>query len=120
MRNGFARMRLALLLTLLLSACSRGAEADLATIREARSLTAEWALVNDQAAQRRLTRAYTDAMRKSLREQLRVAASSLTHPDSTYGREIRALLAQPDNADAQELKARAAGLKQIEDGLESA
>ena len=43
-------MRRLLLIALLVAACSKGPEADLPTyIGEARSLGAEWALVNEQA-----------------------------------------------------------------------
>ena len=63
-------MRWLLLLILLPAACSKGAEADLASIGEARSLAAEWALVNEQAGKGRLTTTYTDTMREQLREQL--------------------------------------------------
>jgi hypothetical protein len=44
----------------------------------------------------------------------------LTEPDSPYGDKIAALLQQPDDAAPQELRQRAAALKQIEDKLESA
>jgi hypothetical protein len=113
-------MRWALLLVLFVSACSRGAEADLPSIATARSLGAEWALVNEQAARGRLTRAYVETMRRSFREQLKVTASSLTEPDSRYGHEIDALLALPDSASPDELRAHVAKLRQIERNLESA
>ena len=44
-----------LLLLLLTAGCSKGPQADLPYISEARSLAAEWALVNEQAAQGKLT-----------------------------------------------------------------
>jgi hypothetical protein len=113
-------MRRVLLFCLLIAACSKGPQADLPSIGEARSLGAEWALVNEQAASGRLTPTYTKTMRKELREQLQTTAKSLTEPDSRYGREIQALLAQPDDAPPAVLRAHAAALKQIEDGLESA
>ena len=113
-------MRWAWLFALLLWGCSKGSEADLPAIGEARSLGAEWALVNQQAAAGKLTGAYTQTMRKQLRQQLRSAESSLTRPDSTYGEEIAALLRQPDNASPQALRTHVAKLKQIEDSLESA
>lgn len=90
------------------------------SIAAARSLGAEWALVNEQAARGRLTRAYVDTMRRSFREQLKATASSLTQPDSPYGREIDALLALPGDASPEELRAHAGKLKQIERRLESA
>jgi hypothetical protein len=112
--------RLLLLPCLLVAACSKAPEADLPTIGEARSLAAEWALVNEQAAQGKLTPSYIGTMRQGLREQLQTAAKSLTQPGSRYGQEVDALLAEPDDAAPQELRAHAAALKQIEHGLESA
>lgn len=105
---------------LLLVACSKGAEADLAAIGEARSITAEWALVNEQAAKGQLTTTYTRTMRKRLREQLQAAQSTLTQPQSSHGVEIRRILEQPDDAPSRAFRSHAAALKQIEDRLESA
>jgi hypothetical protein len=109
-----------LLLLLPLVGCSKGPESDLPAIGEARSLAAEWALVNDQAARGRLTATYAKTMREQLREQLKTAAGSLTEPGSRYGLEIRALLAEPGDAAPAELWAHAGKLKKIEDSLESA
>jgi hypothetical protein len=113
-------LRKLLLLAVCLAGCSKGPEADTASIGEARSLAAEWALVNAQAQQGHLTRAYVVTMRKSIREQLESAAHSLTQPQSPYGREIALLLREPGNASPTELRTHADKLKQIEDGLESA
>src|SRR5574338_202993 len=101
--TGCGAVRESLLLLILLSACAKGPEADLQYIKQARSLAAEWALVNEQAAEGRLTAAY----------------ESLTRPDARYAFEIDALLKQPDDAPPEELRAHAEKLKQIEDGLES-
>jgi len=109
-----------LLLLLMLAGCSKGAQADLQYIGQARSLGAEWALVNEQASKGHLTRIYVRSMQKWLRDNLQTAASSLTERDSLYGAEIRTLLAEPDDAAPAELRAHAARLKQIEDSLESA
>ena len=118
--NGFSAMRVIVSLVLLLAGCSRGTNADLPSIGEARSLAAEWALVNRQAAQGHLTATYTETARAELRTQLRTTARSLSQSDSSYGEEIRSLLALPDDASADALKGHADRLKQIEDGLESA
>jgi phosphate uptake regulator len=107
-------------LVLLLAACSKGAQADLPSIGEARSLAAEWALVNDQASKGHVTANYVRTMRDSVREQLQTTAKSLTQPDSDYGREISALLKEADDAPPQRLRAHAGRLKHIEDSLESA
>jgi Tfp pilus assembly protein PilP len=109
-----------LLLLLLLAGCSKGAAADLQYIAQARSVAAEWALVNEQAAQGRLTNAYILAMRTSLREQAKAAAAALTQHQSAYGHDITALAAEREDASPEVLRAHSARLKQVEDGLESA
>ena len=112
--------RCLLTLLLLVAGCSKGPEADLQYISQARSLAAEWALVNEQASEGRVTDTYTRTMRQSVREELQTTASSLTQPESRYGEQIRTLLAQPDDAPPQELRFHADRLKQIEDALGSA
>lgn len=109
-----------LLLFLLVAGCSKGPEADLPAIGEARSLAAEWALVNEQASKGQLTATYVQSMHEWLRENLQTTSKSLTQPGSRYGQEIRALLAEPDDAAPDRLRAHASALKQIEDSLESA
>ena len=109
-----------LLLTLALASCSKGPEADLQYIGQARSLAAEWALINEQASQGKLTDTYTQVMREDLREQLETTAKSLTQPNSRYGQDIGALLQQPADAPPEQLRRYADQLKQIEDKLESA
>ncbi|MEP6983117.1 MAG: hypothetical protein ABI853_05675 [Sphingomicrobium sp.] len=113
-------MRWMLLLALALAACSKGPEADLPSIGEARSLGAEWALVNEQAAKGHVTHVYADAMRKQLRKQLETNLASLKQPQSNYGEEIRALMALPDTVAPDAVRAHVETLKQIEDQLESA
>lgn len=104
----------------LLAACSKGPEADLQYIAQARSLAAEWALVNQQAAEGKLTSAYVSAMRASLSEQAGTAATALSEPDAPYAREMNALAAEPGDASPRVLRAHSDRLKQIEDQLESA
>ena len=113
-------MRRFLALFFLVAGCSQGPDADAPYISQARSLAAEWALINQQAAEGRLTDTYVKVMRQSIREQLKTTSSSLTVPGSRYAQEIDALLAQPDDSDPDELRAYADRLKQIEDKLESA
>ena len=105
---------------LVLAACSKEPEVDLPSIGEARSIVAEWALVNEQVAQGRLNATYVQSMRKQLREQLRTTAKSLKQPDSIYASEIQACLKLSDDALPAELRAHSQRLKQIEDSLESA
>jgi hypothetical protein len=109
-----------MLVLMLLAGCSKGPQADLQYIKQARSLAAEWALVNDQAAQGKLTDAYVASMHEWLRQQLQTSSTSLTQPDSAYGAEIEALLRTRDDAAPAELRAHSDKLKQIEDSLESA
>jgi Tfp pilus assembly protein PilP len=113
-------MRRLLLPFLLIAACSKGPQADLQYISQARSLTAEWALVNEQAEQGHVTSAYVHTMHQDLRQQLQSTATSLTNPTSAYGQQIQAALREPDDAAPHELRAYASRLKQIEDSLESA
>ena len=109
-----------LLFLVALASCSKAPQADQQYISQARSLTAEWALVNEQAGHGKLTDTYTHVMRQDLREQLQTTAKSLTQPNSRYGEEIEAVLAEPDDASPQSLRGHADQLKQIEDSLESA
>lgn len=104
----------------LLASCSKGPEADLPIIGSARSLGAEWALLNEQADKGHLTRAYVQTMRGAIRDQLRTSINSLTQPQSTYALEIEALSHEPDDAPPAELRSHVARLRQIEDRLESA
>ena len=99
---------------------SRGPEADLQSIKQARSIGAEWALINEQANRGSLTPTYVAAMHRWLRDNLQTTSNSLTQPDSRYGEEIRGLLAQPDDAAPDRLRAHVEQLKRQEDSLESA
>jgi Tfp pilus assembly protein PilP len=118
---GFRPMlRGSLLLLLVLAGCSKGPEADLQYIKQARSAAAEWALVNEQAAEGKVTPTYASSMHKWLRQEVQTASSALTVPDAPYAAEISALLEQPDDASPDSLRARSDALKTIEDQLESA
>ena len=105
---------------LALAACSKGPQADLQYIKQARSAGAEWALVNEQANAGKLTPTYVGSMHQWLRQQIQTASSALTEPDTRYAMEIQALLSQPDDTAPEELRAHVDKLKQIEDSLESA
>ncbi|MFL6729489.1 MAG: hypothetical protein ACJ8D6_11415 [Sphingomicrobium sp.] len=114
-------MRRSLAALALLSGCSSAApESDLQYIKQARSIAAEWALVNEQANEGRLTATYVDSMHQWLNDGLRTAATSLSAPESRYAGEMKALLAEPPGASPGELRAHAEALKRIEDQLESA
>ena len=113
-------MRRVWVILLLAAGCSKGPQADLQYIGEARSAAAEWALVNEQASQGHLTHTYVESMRRALRHQLEAAQSGLTVPDSPYAEEIEALAAEPADAPPDELRSHVERLRQIEDSLESA
>ena len=115
-----ARMLRVSLAFLLLCGCSSGPQSDLQYIKQARSLGAEWALVNEQADKGKLTPTYVSSMHAWLRDQLQTTSASLTMPDSRYAAEIEAMAKLPDDAAPEELRARAERLSQIEDELESA
>jgi len=74
--------------------------------KKARSLAAEWALINDEAAAGRLTPTYVESMHKSLRQNLQSTYSSLTRRNSEYGEKIKALIAEPADAAPAELRSR--------------
>jgi hypothetical protein len=113
-------LRKPILLALLLAGCSKGPTADLQYIKQARSLAAEWALVNEQANAGKLTLTYVNSMRRWVHTDLEASFSSLTTPGSPYGREIRQLLIEPPSAAPEKLRAHGDALKRIEDELESA
>ena len=112
--------RTPILLALGLAACSAGPQSDLQYIKQARSIAAEWALVNEQARAETVTATYVDSMHRWLHDGLRTAAASLSEPDSRYAREMKALLAESADASPNDLRAHAEALKQIETRLESA
>lgn len=104
---------------LALASCAKGPEADLPAIGEARSLAAEWAMVNEQAGAGHLTNSYASSMRENIREQLKTSSKTLTQPAAAYAAEIGAILREPDDAPPSALRAHASHLKRIEDQLES-
>jgi hypothetical protein len=113
-------MKAAILLALvLIGGCSSGAEADLSTIKEMRSVAAEWATVNREAARGRLTPAYAAGMRKAAQEQIAEQARTLTR-GSPAAPAAAALQALPPDAAPERIARAAAALKQIETKLESA
>jgi hypothetical protein len=109
-----------IIVLLLLAGCAKSPSQDLQYIKQARSLAAEWALINQQANAGRLTGTYVSSMHRWLHDDLRTTFSSLARPDSPYGKEIQALLAEPQNAAPGEIRAHGEVLKTIEDKLESA
>ena len=112
-------MRAVLLCPLLLAACSADSER-LVAVKQMRSATAEWALVNAEAVRQHLPAAYVDGMRKAARDQIKQAAQSLDVPHSEAEQRAAALQALAPDAPSDLLSREAATLKAIEDQLESA
>lgn len=111
-------MKRLVLLCVVLGGCAQGPQKDLPSIAEARSLAAEWALIDEQASQGRITATYTKTMRASVRQQLATVSASLTNPDASSI--VKDLVTRPDDAPADELRSSVEQLKRIEDQLESA
>ena len=112
--------RWSLLMLLLVAACSKGPEADLQAVSEARSVAAEWALVNEQANKGHLTSVYVQMMHQSVHRELRSSLDSLSEPGAPYAHEIEALLREPDDSSPSVLRVHADNLRRIEERLESA
>ena len=113
-------MKAVILLALtLIGGCASGCSADLPAIGQMRSLAAEWASVNREAARGRLTIAYTEGMRKAAREQIAKQAQALSK-GSPAAPAAAALQALPADAAPERIARLAAALKQIETKLESA
>ena len=60
-----------------LSACSSQADTQLEGVKSARSVMAEWALVEEQAAKHRTPSTYTEQTRKQARDELKTAQQEL-------------------------------------------
>ena len=102
-----------------LSACSQSPGEDLRYVKQARSIGAEWALVNEQAQSGLVTIVYAQSMHRWLRENLRTASSGIRQHNSNYGAEMRGLLAEPADARPDRLRSHSKALKRIEHNLES-
>jgi hypothetical protein len=72
-------MRASFVLFLLaaLAACSSQKDKELEAVKSARSVLAEWALVEEQAARDRAPSTYVEVMRKQARDQLKTAQKQL-------------------------------------------
>jgi hypothetical protein len=107
------------LAALLLVAASQPApDRDLAAIKAARSIVAEWALVNQLAAAGRLSGSFADGMRREARQQLSERLSELSDPASPAAREIARMSQAPARVDPGALRASAQHLLAIETQLE--
>ena len=102
---------------LLCGAAPRDSEKDRPAITAARSIVAEWALINRAAAQRRVMQTYAVQMREEARSQLADQLHAMADPHAPAALEIARLLALPPTSDAAVLEQGAARLLQIEKRL---
>src|SRR4051812_18046567 len=80
------------------AACSSGPSADLPVVKNIRSTAAEWALVNRQAGEGRLTNPYVAGARELAQKNIKEQASTLSNPASAAAREAAELLDLPPHA----------------------
>ena len=117
--TGWRFLSLAAAALLLGGAGSPDSPKDLVTIKEARSLAGEWALVNRLAAGGRLSDAYVRSMREQAIGQLETALQGMTEKQSPSAREIAALAHLPPDAPPGLIYAHARRLQALEDALEA-
>lgn len=75
------------------------ASSDLATVKTARSLAAERALVAELNARARLRPAYSQGMQRAAVQQIVSARGQLSNPDGASGQAIGAAAVLPDKAE---------------------
>jgi hypothetical protein len=100
-----------------LAACSSQRDKQLEAVKSARSVLAEWALVEEQADKGRAQDTYVEQMRGKAKDQLKTDATELSQqPDAA------ALLdtLRSSSPDAAALKQADDALKPLEDSLEAA
>lgn len=97
MDSGVAARAIVVVALLIAGGCDQ-ASSDLATIKTARSLAAERALVARLNAQNKLRPAYSQGMQRGGVEQIVAARSQLSQPDGEAGHVIGAVAALPDDA----------------------
>jgi len=91
---------------------------DLQTVKEARSVAAEWALTNRLAAAGRVTPTYAEAMARQAKRQLASALKTVSDPQGPAAHELARLTRLPANASPDVLARSARRLLAIEAGLE--
>jgi len=101
----------------LTAACASQADRELEAVKSARSVFAEWALVEQQAAKGQTPATYAGQMRELARDQLKTAQEELARQPQAVG-VINDVSAGPPDAAA--LKQAAAALEPLEKRLESA
>jgi len=104
-------------LMMALCSCSSRADKQLEAVKSARSVIAEWALVEEQAAAGRAQSTYVGQMRELAKDQLKTAEQELSQqPDAASL--IDSLRSHAPDAAA--LKRAAGALKPLENSLETA
>lgn len=109
----------ALAMLLLCAGCGPAGSEDLLAIKSARSIVAEWALINREAAAGRLSRLYADGMRREALAQL-AAEARAANPNGPVAQAIGRVSRLPADASPELLDAAAQNLSAIEDQLEPA
>jgi len=111
-----ANRSVVLLLAALAGACSGPVERDLEAVKAARTVLAEWALVEERAAQGETPATYVDQMRDAAREQLTTARDTFEEDGQEAAGVLDAVLAaRPDAAALEQADKR---LEPTETGLE--
>ena len=107
----------ALLMLTALGACSSQSDKQLEAVKSARSVLAEWALVEQQADRGQAQATYVEQMRKLAKDELKTAETGLAQqPDAAdLVDKLRS-----DSPDAAALKKADDALKPLEDSLEAA
>jgi len=90
---------------------------DREAIKAARSIVAEWALINRAAARHRVMQNYAVQMGEEARSQPADQLRAMANPHTPAALEIARLLALPPASDAAALERGAARLLQIENRL---
>jgi hypothetical protein len=106
-----------IVMLLVLCGCSSQQDKELAAVKSAHSVAAEWAQVERLASTRKLPSAYAREMRKEAREELRSQRKALRDPAAPAAKTIDAVTAAPAPS-AAFLAAAANQLNQAETQLE--
>ena len=109
-------LRYLLPIALLVAGCSKGGHADLPYIGEARSLAAEWALVNDEMARAISPAIMSPPCATAFASELKTTATSLTGRTRLMAARSRRFCAAR-RCRARSLRARSDKLKQSRTGL---
>jgi hypothetical protein len=104
-------------IALALAACASQSDKQLIAVKSARSVIAEWALVEQQAAKGRAQTTYIEQMRQMARDELKTDATALSQRPGAAALLERLRTGSPD---AQTLNSAGDALKPLEDSLEAA